>query len=128
MESIVFLDTHIVIWLFSKRLDLISKRALTVIRKNELLISPIVRLELEYLYEIGKISAKPEIIINTLKKEIQIRESNELFSQVIDSAILNNWTRDPFDRIITAQAAINNARLITKDRSILSNYNLAFWD
>jgi len=67
MESIVYLDTHIVIWLYATRLDLLSKKALQLIGKKELLISPIVRLELEYLNELGRITEKPEIIINTFR-------------------------------------------------------------
>ncbi len=31
-------------------------------------------------------------------------------------------------RIITAQASINNSRLLTKDRSLLKHYKHAFWD
>ena len=33
-----------------------------------------------------------------------------------------SWTRDPFDRVITAQAALEQDRLITKDRVILEKY------
>jgi PIN domain nuclease of toxin-antitoxin system len=32
------------------------------------------------------------------------------------------WTRDPFDRIIAAQAAVDATPLLTRDRIILSNY------
>ncbi len=39
-----------------------------------------------------------------------------------------SWTRDPFDRIITAQASLNEALLITKDGSIRKNYARAVWD
>jgi PIN domain nuclease of toxin-antitoxin system len=38
------------------------------------------------------------------------------------------WTRDPFDRIITAQDMVSHAPLITKDGAILSHYKRAIWD
>ncbi|BAB73880.1 asl2181 [Nostoc sp. PCC 7120 = FACHB-418] len=38
-----------------------------------------------------------------------------------------NWTRDPFDRIITANAQIGNNILLSKDGNILNNYTCAKW-
>jgi len=37
------------------------------------------------------------------------------------------WTRDPFDRIITATAAMHNAMLLTKDEQIRQEYDRALW-
>ena len=37
------------------------------------------------------------------------------------------WTRDPFDRIITAQAELCGAKLLTKDRTIHNYYVNAAW-
>ncbi|WP_199317478.1 hypothetical protein [Planktothricoides raciborskii] len=39
-----------------------------------------------------------------------------------------DWTRDPFDRLIVAHAAVNNNILLTKDRIILANYAQAQWE
>lgn len=38
------------------------------------------------------------------------------------------WTRDPFDRMIAAQAIVADAPLVTADRTILANLPLAVWD
>ena len=38
-----------------------------------------------------------------------------------------SWTRDPFDRIIVAQAALRRTSLITKDAVIRADYNRALW-
>lgn len=128
MESIIYLDTHVIIWLYTGRITLLTEKARNEIKVNQLLISPVVRLELKYLYEIGKISKPPEIILNELNKEIGLKETNCNFIDVIQEAIKFDWTRDPFDRLIIAQASINNARLLTKDSSILENYKLSFWE
>jgi len=128
MENVIFLDTHVVVWLYAGKTELFSPAGLDLLRKNELCISPVVKLELIYLYEIGRISEKPDKIIKELVKEIGIKISEEKFNEIIDEAIKLNWTRDPFDRIITAQAIISNKQLITKDETILSHCSLAIWD
>ena len=38
------------------------------------------------------------------------------------------WTRDPFDRLIAAQAIVADAPLVTADRTILEHLPLATWD
>ena len=128
MENIIFVDTHVVVWLYIGNTELFSKTALEKIRKSELYISPVVKLELRYLYEIGRINEKPEKILKSLNKEIGLKQSDDNFIEIINEAVKLDWTRDPFDRIITAQAKIRGLRLLTKDQTILSNCQLAFWD
>jgi len=38
-----------------------------------------------------------------------------------------SWTRDAFDRLIVAQAALDRAALVTRDRLILKHYPKALW-
>ena len=38
-----------------------------------------------------------------------------------------SWTRDPFDRMIVAQAALREAPLLTKDRVLHEHYDRAVW-
>ena len=128
MENVIYIDTHVVVWLYSGQLELFPLKSLEEIRNNDLYISPVVRLELQYLFEIGRIKEKPEKIIKSLTKEIGLKESDDSFSEIIEEAVNLNWTRDPFDRIIVAHADILAIRLLTKDQTILSNCNLAFWD
>lgn len=124
----MFLDTHIVVWLYSGQLKLLSDVAIDEIRRNDLLVSPIVKLELSYLYEIGRLNDPAGKIINDLGNEIGLKIAEDNFIGIIDMASGYNWTRDPFDRIITAQARFRSLRLLTKDRTILANYDKAFWD
>jgi hypothetical protein len=42
-------------------------------------------------------------------------------------ATMLSWTRDPFDRLIWAQAVTAEATLVTKDQSIRRNLPLAWW-
>lgn len=123
----IFLDTHIVVWLYAGLLGKISKIAVQQIENNELLISQMVRLELQYLYEIGQITATPETIIESLKNSLGLKISDMKSELVFDYAMDFNWTRDVFDRIITAEANALGFSLITKDKTILANYRNAIW-
>ncbi|MFQ5788124.1 MAG: PIN domain nuclease, partial [Thermodesulfobacteriota bacterium] len=48
-------------------------------------------------------------------------------NDVIENAIKQKWTRDPFDRIIVAQASIRSTKIATKDETIHENYKHAIW-
>jgi PIN domain nuclease of toxin-antitoxin system len=49
------------------------------------------------------------------------------FPDVIRRAVTLSWTRDPFDRFIVAQAAVRDARLVTKDRTLRKRYRASLW-
>lgn len=42
-------------------------------------------------------------------------------------ALKESWTRDPFDRLIVANAKAAGAPLITKDERIRKHYRRAIW-
>ena len=56
MEDLIFLDTHVVVWLYAGDPELFSPEVRQDLEESELLISPIVSLELQYLREIDRIS------------------------------------------------------------------------
>ncbi len=117
-----FLDTHIVVWLFEKRLNLLSDNAKEFIEENDLYISPIVKLEIEYLYEIGRIKDNSETICGYLEKNINLRIDDSSFSEISMISINEKWTRDPFDRIIVSHSKLKDCTLITKDQNIIKHY------
>ena len=117
-----FLDTHIVIWLYEKRLGLLSEKAMKQIEENELFISPVVKLEIEYLYEIEKIRDNSDTICSFLEKYIDLNIENTSFLEIIKVSLNEKWTRDPFDRIIVAHAKLLDYSLISKDKEINKNY------
>ena len=127
MESLIFLDTHVAIWLYSGRLDLFRPKVLRLINDNQICISHWVRLEMKYLNEIGRINQHPDMIIDALIDEIGLVFSNNSIERIVSQAIHLDFTRDPFDRIIVADAYINNSCLISKDQNIRKNYKYAVW-
>jgi len=122
---LIYLDTHVVVWLYAGKTDNLSEDTKILIDKNELFISPIVRLELQYLYEIQRITVEANDIILNLSDLIGLQICNKNFNTIINGAFKLSWTRDPFDRIIVANAAINQNALVTKDQNILKNYQKA---
>ena len=123
----IYLDTHVVVWLYQKDRHRFTPEALAFIDKEELLISPMVELELEFLFEIDRINVRSEIILNYLKTKIALKVCEDPFPNIIQNAISAKWTRDPFDRIITAHAALHDSVLITKDKQIRKHYSKAVW-
>jgi len=124
---LIYLDTHVVVWLYGGLIEKISDTAKSLINQEEIYISPIVRLELQYLYEIERVTISPDDILNDLSTRIGLNICQRNFNSIITQALTINWTRDPFDRLIVANALINHDILITKDNNILSNYHHAKW-
>ncbi|MDA9272280.1 PIN domain-containing protein [bacterium] len=123
----IFLDTHILVWLYA---GLVEKIPLTIQDKLEsvpLFISPMVELELNFLYEIGRLTVMGSDIIRHLNARLGISISKVDFYQIVEEAQQLNWTRDPFDRLIVANAAVFQAPLITKDERIQQHYPKAIW-
>jgi PIN domain nuclease of toxin-antitoxin system len=55
-------------------------------------------------------------------------EDREISSVAVQQIFQNqSWTRDPFDRLIVANALANDAPLITKDEEIRRNYSRSIW-
>lgn len=127
MESLIFLDTHAVIWLYSGDLDLFSKKVLKQIEEGRVCISHIVKLEIKFLYEIGRIKQTPDVIIEALTDEIGLTFSKNNFDRIINQAVHFDFTRDPFDRIIVADACISNSFLVSKDEFTRKNYKNTIW-
>lgn len=86
-----------------------------------------VALELELLFEIGCLRYHSKEIIESLSNTIDLKISNQPFDQIALKSTYQNFTRDPFDRIIVADADLKQAKLISKDRKILQNYPLSVW-
>ena len=123
----IYLDTHVVVWLHAGLTDKLSNLVKSLINENELYISPIVRLELQYLYEIGRIKVPSDAILANLFNRIGLRMCEKDFNLTIGQALELTWTRDPFDRLIVGNAMVNGNILLTKDKNILSNYSRARW-
>lgn len=128
METMILLDTHVVVWLFAGLTDRLSAKARRLIEESGVGVSPAVELELAHLHEIGRVRESPPAIIGDLASRIGLRVAQIQFSHLCTEAIPMSWTRDPFDRLQSAHAQAKNLPLVTKDSVILENLALAVWD
>jgi len=126
-QSIVYLDTHIVVWLYAGLTEKLTENAKKAINDREVLISQMVRWELQYLFEIGRIKAKPSNMIKSLSKSIDLRVSDCPLNEIIDESLKIRWTRDIFDRLLVAEAAAKGVGFITADKDIKTNLRQAIW-
>jgi PIN domain nuclease of toxin-antitoxin system len=127
MATVAYLDTHVVVWLYADRLDLFLSAVRNCLERDQLFISPIVGLELQYLFEMGRTSEPAQPVLDTLARAVGLETCDLPFEDVVGAALTQNWTRDPFDRLIVAQATLRKSLLITKDKTIRKHYRQAFW-
>jgi PIN domain nuclease of toxin-antitoxin system len=125
---IAYLDTQVVVHLVQGKHDWLTARAKAVIESSDLLISPVVSLELEYLYEIGRLRVGAADLLLKLNSDIGLEVCSKPFTDIVDIALHQKWTRDPFDRMIVSHAKLNGiAPLVTSDTKIRENYINAVW-
>ena len=123
----IYFDTHAVVALY-KDVELLGEKSRRLLKRQaECAISPIVRLELQFLYEVQQIKHPPRQILRHLDDAIGLAICSKPFASVVELAESFGWTRDPFDRIIVAQAALDLDPLITKDARIHEHYRKAVW-
>ncbi|HLK18433.1 MAG TPA: PIN domain-containing protein [Bryobacteraceae bacterium] len=122
-----YLDTHVVAWLYGGESDKLSKAANRGIQGDVLSISPIVVLELQFLYDIGRAKDPASKVVEALSRDIGLTVCELPFTAVVEQALYETWVRDPFDRLIVSHAAANEAPLITRDEKIRRYYKRAIW-
>lgn len=123
----IFIDTNVIVRLYNGDLDLLSASAKKIINNNDVFISPMVTMELEYLFEIQKVKDNAKNVIDYLTEKINLQLDECGFTELIEYALHETWTRDPFDRIIVAHAKMRNASLVSADREIKKRYKKAIW-
>lgn len=124
----VYLDTHVVVWLATGKLEQISERARNLIEAADLRLSPVVLLELEYLHELKRIRLRSRDLFLKVAHETGLQLCELSFPSVADAALDEKWTRDPFDRVIVAHAKANGfAPLLSADEKIRKHYLRTVW-
>ena len=122
-----YLDTHVVVWLYAG----LAKRFPPGVCKRlegSLSVSPVVELELQYLFEVGRTASPGDEVIADLHQRIGLETADSSLAKVVGVARTLSWTRDPFDRLIAAQAISDDLPLLTADEVILEHLDLAVWE
>jgi len=119
----LLLDTHALLWWLSDDLRL-SRPARSAIADpaNQLMASAAVGYEIAYKQNLGWLPALPEMLPERLRRE-GIGTLPISLDHAIAAAALPGPHRDPWDRIMMAQALAEDCRVVTVDR-IFSDYGV----
>lgn len=123
----IHLDTHVLVRLYLGDAGGLSPAACRAIEEHDLVVSPAAILELEFLHEIGRLRATASKLVGVLAQEIGLSVCSLPFRVVVEHALKENWGRDPFDRLIVANARASDAALVTKDQRIRERYSQTIW-
>jgi PIN domain nuclease of toxin-antitoxin system len=125
---IVYLDTNAAVYLAQRGIARFHPRARRLIEHGSLRISPMVLLELEYMSEVGRSALRGQDVLRKMEQELGVSVCDLPFADVARAALDEKWTRDPFDRIIVAQAKVNGlAPLISSDEEVIEHYPRTIW-
>ena len=124
----IHLDTHVVVWLYAGDTHRLSPGAQRLLRAHRPLVSPMVRVELALLHEIGRLSVPAGEVLDALRMECDLGTAESSFDRVAARASTLTWTRDPFDRLIAAHALCDDLPLLTRDATLLAHCGVATWD
>lgn len=123
----IHLDTQIAVWLFANKPRQLSREATRTIERSQLFLSPFVLVELEILVECGRLDIDVDSLVRGLGADFNVRLSSASTEAIMRRARTFAWTRDPFDRLIVANAMADDARLVTADKHIQQNFKNAVW-
>jgi len=125
--EVIYLDTHVLVRLYQGEVEKLSPSARQEIERDELLVSPAAVLELEDLHEIGRLAPNATKVMAALATDLRVKVCDLAFNLVVDHALKEKWSRDPFDRLIVAHAKARNAPLVSKDETIRRHYRRTIW-
>ena len=117
----ILLDTHFLIWLVlgSSRL----KDFPWLDKYRPWGVSPISLLEVQYLAEVGRIEIENPEFTETLLNDPRFLVDEVPLLSLIRYAMLVAWTRDPFDRLLSAHSVARRTPFCSVDQLVLENHS-----
>jgi len=88
---------------------------------GRLRFSPIVVMETQFLQEIGRGVFTTDNPAEAVAEDSRWVVDDPPLSAIVLHTLDLSWTRDPFDRLITAHALYRDWRLATSDRALIDN-------
>ena len=117
----VLVDTQVWLWMLAdpERLRAES-RSLLESRDTEILLSAASTWEIAIKWAIGKLGlpGNPEQVIGEMMSQTRVTPLPILHSHTLHVATLPRHHRDPFDRLLVAQAQLTDIPLMTADPKI----------
>lgn len=114
------LDTHVFIWAIASP-ERLSRRAIDVLRAtgNQLYLSSATPWELATKFRIGKLPQAARVLddLESLAGDLLAKQLPITHAHAMRAGLLEAAHRDPFDRMLAAQAQLEGMRLITRDEA-----------
>jgi PIN domain nuclease of toxin-antitoxin system len=114
----LLIDTHVFLWLMDEP-DKLSRKALEACqnRENQIYLSVVCAWEIEIKRQLGKLTLK--LPLSTIINEQQERNGLEILvvelQHVLAVGQLLRHHADPFDRLLIAQALVEDVNIVTSD-------------
>lgn len=114
--AVLLLDTHVALWWLSAhpRLD---ARAQALIADSECYLSAASVWEVAIKFKLGKLPLSPSALVSAAL-DSGVRPLSVTQEHGMTTAELPPLHNDPFDRLLIAQARVEQLRLLTGDREI----------
>ena len=112
----LLLDIHVILWWLADDPTLSDELKATLDSEPDVYLSPVSAWEVTIKQALGKISEPadlPERVRDSEFREMPIR-----MSHAVMAGRLPDHHRDPFDRMLVAQARCEDLTLVTRDRDI----------
>ena len=126
----LLLDTHALLWLLLEDNRLTRNTALAVLdRSNTIFVSAVTGVEVATKVRIGKLPQAVGISrdLTNICSDFDFREVSVTMAHAVMAGALPGPHRDPFDRILAAQALIEGLALVTDDKAFTSFGTEVFW-
>jgi PIN domain nuclease of toxin-antitoxin system len=119
----VLLDTHALLWWLTdnSRLSYIAEAAITN-PANDVFVSACIGYEIAHKQRLGRLPALPESLSRRLRREA-IETLPISLDHALAAAALPGPHRDPWDRIMMAQALAEQCHVVTIDK-VFSEYRI----
>ncbi|AEH89434.1 type II toxin-antitoxin system VapC family toxin [Mesorhizobium opportunistum] len=122
MSGKYLVDTHILLWVLNADSRLSDHHRDIFLAGREVIISAVSVAEIAIKKSIGKVTLTGDVVDILRSNGIPILGINELHAARLEHLPLHH--RDPFDRLLVAQAQIEGLTLVTADRQF-SSYDVA---
>lgn len=118
----LLLDTHIFLWLHTEPERLGKHLPLIEDQQNELLLSAVSSWEIAIKYAIGRLPLpeSPERYVPDRMRAIGARGLPVEHSHALAVAALPPLHRDPFDRLLVAQAGLLDVPILSADTAVVA--------
>jgi PIN domain nuclease of toxin-antitoxin system len=113
---LILLDTNALLWLHSGH-----RRARALLRRaGRLYASPASLLEIQMLLETGRVRLRGAATVAQIVRDDRWLLDDPSAAAWFERTLAIGWTRDPFDRLLVAHAALRNWRLATGDEALIA--------